>query len=120
MLSFYHEIFKAQCPNKIPYKSEREMKTLASALDAILECSLDRAGDTQLGRYKALEDATLSGSWEVAQEYDAVPQRDNTIVSDAERQRAVSMQVRRVRFDAALTSVRGGWRAAGALADNPG
>ena len=93
------------------------MKTLASALDEILEGSFGRAG-TLLGRYKALEDAALSGSWEVAQEYEAIPRRDNKIVSDAGRQRAVAMQMRRVRLDAALRSVRGGGRAAGALADN--
>ena len=96
------------------------MKTLASVFDAILEGALGRAGDILLGRYKAPEDATLSGSWEVAQDYEAIPLRDITIVSDAERQRAVAMQMRRVRFDAALRSVRGGGLAVGALADIAG
>ena len=85
------------------------MKTLASALDAILEGALGRAGDILLGRYKALENATVSWSWEVAQEYEASPQRENTIVSDAERQRAVATLMRRVRLDAALRSGAGLW-----------
>ena len=73
-----------------------------------------------LGRCRALEDATVSRSWVVAQEHEAIPQRDNTTVSDAERQRAVAVQMRHVRLDAALRAVRGGGRASAALGASAG
>ena len=108
LLTFYHEVmFRPRAKIDFSFKVEREMKTLVEAIDALLEGSLDRVGDVLMGRYKALEDAATTGSWEVAQEYEAVAQRDDGLVSDAERQRAVALQLRRVRLQAALRTVRG-------------
>ena len=109
LVTFYHEvIFKPKAKADFSYKMEREMVTLVEAIDALLEGSLDRVGDVLMGRYKALEDASTTGSWAVAREFEAVAERDDGLVTDAERQRAVSLQLRRVRLQTALRTVRGG------------
>ena len=119
LVTFYHEvIFKPKVKADFSFKMEREMKTLVEGIDALLEGSLDRVGDVLMGRYKALEDASTSGSWAVAREFEAVPQVDDGLVTDAERQRAVALQLRRVRLQTALRSVRGG--GAAAIEDGPG
>jgi len=116
LVTFYHEvIFKPKAKADFSYKMEREMVTLVEAIDALLEGSLDRVGDVLMGRYKALEDASTTGSWAVAREFEAVAERDDGLVTDAERQRAVSLQLRRVRLQTALRTVRGG--GSGAVAD---
>ena len=65
-----------------------------------------RCGDVLLGRYKALQEATHAGSWEVASELEAVPSRDITLTSESERGRAAALQMRNVHLQAALSALR--------------
>ena len=86
--------------------TEREMRTVACALDFLLEGDLVRCGDVLLGRYKALEEATHTGSWEVASEREAVPSRDMTLTSESERGRAAALQMRKVRLQTTMSALR--------------
>ena len=113
LVTFYHEaIFKPRARADFSFKLEREVQTLVEAIDELLGGSLNLVGDVLMGRYKSLEDAATTGSWAVAREFEAAPQRDDGLVTDAERQRAVALQIRRVRLQTALRTVRGGVAAA--------
>ena len=84
------------------------MQTLFEAIDAFLEGSLDLVGNELVGRYKALKDAAMTGSWAVARVFEAVPQRNDRLATDAERQRAAALLSRHDRLRAAVRTVRGG------------
>ena len=78
---------------------------MASSLDAILCGDLHRAAGILMGRFKALEEATTSGSWELAAELDVLPRRQQGLTSKAERQRAANTQIRRVKLQSALATL---------------
>ena len=107
-MMFYFEIFfkpKIQ-QGSLKLPAEREMLTLVTALDSLLCGDLHRTADILMGRFKALEEATTSGSWEVAAELEAVPRTQQGLTSDAERQRAANIQIRRVKLQTALATLQ--------------
>ena len=78
LLTLYFEVILK--PNVRGSKSElshhtaREIVTLASAMDTLLEGDTAKTGDILIGRFKALGEATKDGSWRIAQEFEVVPQ----------------------------------------------
>ena len=106
-MMFYFEIFfkpKIQ-QGSLKLSAEREMLTLVTALDSLLCGDLHRTADILMGRFKALEEATTSGSWEVAAELEAVPKTQQG-QTNAERQRAANIQIRRVKLQTALATLQ--------------
>ena len=98
LLTFYLEVILK--PNLrgsrsgFSHHTAREFVTLASAMDALLECDTAKAGDILIGRFKVLEEATTEGSWRIAQEFEVVPQEDEGFVGHEERYRAAYLQLR--------------------------
>ena len=76
--------------------------------------SLQR-GREHLSVFHVLEGASTTSSWAGASELDAVAQRVDGLVTDAQRQRAVALELRRVRRRTALQTVRKG--GSGAIED---
>jgi hypothetical protein len=72
----------------------------------LIEGDLARVGDLLMGRMKALEEALSDGSWDLAREYEVLPQRETGITTDFERQRAAALQMRNVRLRVAMNNVR--------------
>ena len=108
VVTFYHEvIFKPSIGNSLKFGVEREMKTLAVALDSLLEGSLGRTGDLLIARYKALEESVRSGHWDVAAELEAVPVQEGGLTSEAEMLRATQTQARKLKLQQALAAIRG-------------
>ena len=107
-MMFYFEIFFKPLIQKgtLKVSAEREMLTLASSLDAILCGDLHRAADILMGCFKALEQATTSGSWELAAELEVLPRQQQGLTSEAERQRAANIQIRRVKLQSALATLQ--------------
>ena len=63
VVSYLHQILLPQNP-KVGLRSQRELVTLASALDLLLEGELGRAGDLLVQRFKAVEaSVNAEGSW---------------------------------------------------------
>ena len=54
-------------------RTQREMRTLAEALDAILAGDLAGAGDLLMQRFRALEMATVDGNWDMARHLELIP-----------------------------------------------
>ena len=110
VLKYYHEVlFKPTLHPQAASRAEahdREMQTLATAMDCILEGSLGRGADILMARYKSLEEHSRTGVWDVANELEAIAYKDNSIVTEGERHRAAALQLRRSRLQQSLASVR--------------
>ena len=84
------------------------MRTLAVGLDFLLDGDLARCGDVLISRFMALEEATNSGSWEVAENLEAVPPRQLSTISENDQASVTALQMRKVRLQGALQSLRQG------------
>ena len=82
------------------------MHTLAQALDSLVEGDLARVGDILMGRYKALESHTQSGTWDIASELEALPKRDLSLTSEKELARITPLQLRKARRRQSLQAVQ--------------
>ena len=73
VVSYLHQILMPQYP-KAGLRSQRELVTLATGLDMLLEGDLGRLGDLLVQRFKAIE-ASLSadGNWSVARHQELIP-----------------------------------------------
>ena len=57
-------------------------------------------------RSKALEEATTSGSWEVAAELEVLPRQQQGLTSEGEKQRAANIQIRIVKLQSTLATLQ--------------
>ena len=67
-------------------RSERELRTLAMAIDLILEGNIARALDVLSQRFKAVESASGEGGWSVSRHLELLPEGRVTSVSAKERE----------------------------------
>ena len=70
----------------IGLRSERELRTLAMAMDLILEGNVARALDVLAQRFKAVESASGEGGWSVSRHLELLPEGRVTSVSAKERE----------------------------------
>jgi len=98
LFSFYFRVYLRPRLGDVGPHSDREMTTLVEALDSLLEGNTARTGDILVTRLKALEEAARSGNWTMAQQFEAVPQDDFGLITDAERQHAATLQLRAARL----------------------
>ena len=106
MLFYYDVLLRPNLSGSMAHGTEREMRTSATALDHLLEGDLASCGDVLISRFKALEEATTSGSWEVAENLEAVPPRQLSTISESERSRVTALQLRKTRLRASLQSLQ--------------
>ena len=94
VVQYYHSVlFKPSLNKEATARAamhEREMQTLATTLDCVLEGALGKACDVLMGRYKALEEFARTGAWAVPNELEAIEFTDHSIVTEGERQRAAA------------------------------
>ena len=67
-------------------RNEREMRTLAEGLDAIMAGDLGRAGDILMQRFRACEVNVLDGDWTMAKHLELIPAHAVTCVPNGMRQ----------------------------------
>jgi len=67
-------------------RREREMRTLAESLDALLAGDLGRAGDMLMQRFRACEVNLFDGDWNLAKHPELIPAHQITCVPDGMRQ----------------------------------
>ena len=60
-------------------RDRREMDTTALALDMLAQGKTAEAGDILVQRLKAVETANRSGSWEVAQQLELIPNQQSRV-----------------------------------------
>ena len=99
VVQYYHNVlFKPTLDKEATARAavhEREMQTLATTLDCVLEGALGKACDVLMGRYKALEEFSRTGARAVPNKLEAIEFSDHSIVTEGERQRvAAALQQR--------------------------
>ena len=70
-------------------RNEREMRTLAESIDAILSGQLAQAGDILMQRFRACEMSALESSWRLASHLELIPQQQVSCVPPGMRQEIV-------------------------------
>ena len=80
---------------------EREMRTLAAAMDCLLQEAPHKAGDLLMARFKPLEEHSGTGSWEIASKLEAFDNSGDSILTEGERQRIAILHRQRARLHAA-------------------
>ena len=93
ILSYLHQILLPQFP-KSGLRAQRELVTLATAMDLLLEGELGRCGDLLVQRFKAIEAALAAeGNWSVARHYEIIPSAA-TLSTTAEMTQAAKAELR--------------------------
>lgn len=73
VLSYVHQILLPQYP-KAGLRSQREVVTIGSALDLLLEGNLGRCGDLLVQRFKAIgASMAAEGNWAIARHHELLP-----------------------------------------------
>ena len=67
-------------------RTSRKMRTIAEAVDALVEGDVLRAGDLLIQRFKALETSVIDGTWLRARHHELIPEEGVGLASAAERQ----------------------------------
>ena len=105
VLSYLHQILLPQYP-KAGIRSHRELVTLGTALDFLLEGKLGLLGDLLAQRFKAIEASLAAdGNWAVARHQELIPVQAS-LSTKAELSEAAKAELRAQKLKAQLT--RGG------------
>lgn len=105
VLSYLHQILLPQYP-KAGIRSHRELVTLGTALDYLLEGKLGLLGDLLAQRFKAIEASLAAdGNWAVARHQELIPVQAS-LSTKAELSEAAKAELRAQKLKAQLT--RGG------------
>jgi len=67
-------------------RNERELRTLAESIDALLEGDLCKAGDILMMRFKAVEFAATESDWSAAKFLEVIPEGTVTSLTPEERE----------------------------------
>ena len=77
LMAFYLEVALRPQFSSVPSNhTDCELKTVAAAIDALVEGDPMRAGDLLMGRFKALEESVNSGTWAFAQKFEVLPRNE--------------------------------------------
>jgi len=92
--------------NPLSMRNEREMRTIAEALDALTNGNLGLAGDILMQRFRACEINAQDGTWDLAKHMELIPDRQVSSVPLGMRQ--VLMREENQRMKYATQNRRGG------------
>eukprot|EP00438_Fugacium_kawagutii_P019945 Skav209628 [mRNA] locus=scaffold4224:30594:35975:+ [translate_table: standard] len=97
VLSYLHQILLPQFP-KAGLRSQRELVTLATSLDLLLDGNLGGVGDVLAQRFKAIESSLAAeGNWQVARHHELIPS-SATLATKAELSEAAKAEARALRL----------------------
>ena len=80
--------------DRIGLRNERELRTLAEIIDAMVTGRLAHALDLAVQRYKAIETSCTDSTWAVAKHLELIPPHDISATSFAEREQASKLELR--------------------------
>ena len=103
VLSYLNQVVLNHTPaQKMGLRSHRELTTLATGLDLLLEGSLGRLGDLLVQRFKAVEASfSVEGGWAVARHQEIIPNRASLSTLE-EQTEAAKAELRAQKLQAAL------------------
>jgi len=80
--------------SKLSLRNSRELRTLAEAMDALLQGDLARCGDLLIQRFKAMESAMADSDWSLAKHLELIPESEVAVTSYGEREHASKLELR--------------------------
>ena len=87
MVNYFTSVYLPSCQGKLHARNELEMRTLATAVDSILEADLGTATDVLIQQYKSIEQLHADGgTWKVARHASVVGDGRVSITDDRERE----------------------------------
>ena len=104
-------------------RNERELRTIAEALDLLLEGRALEAGDILMGRFSSVELSASGEDWAVAQHLELIPQGTSGSATDSAKRAAMyeellQSKLRKTAAPRIQLLGRGEWR--GGPRDTPG
>ena len=84
----------------------RELRTIATTLDALIRGKSAEAADLLVQRFKAVELAATEGTWSMAEQVELVPEAWISSMSQEERDRVIRHERRSARSEQAVAQMR--------------
>ena len=91
---------------QLSQRNERELRTLATGLDALAGGRLAELGDVMMQRYKAVEMASQENNWDVAQRLEVIPDARPSALSTEERHAAANHEMSELKLHKLMDSSR--------------
>ena len=118
VLAYLNLVFLAAHPSReLGVRTTRELRTIAEAIDALLEGDLCRVGDLLMQRFKAIETATSDGTWAVAKHLELIPPMECSVSTEVELEAATKQELRRLTLREKLVSLQAPSKKKGGGAD---
>ena len=87
MLTYFTSVYLPSCQGRLGVRSEKEMRTLAVAIDHLLSVDLGAATDVLIQQYKSVEQLhSDGGTWRTSRHASVVGDGRVSIMDDAERE----------------------------------
>ena len=83
------------------------MRTIAEAVDALVEGDVLRAGDLLIQRFKALETSVIDGTWLRGRHHELIPEEGVGLASAAERQAISRLELERRKLTEVASKKKG-------------
>ena len=83
------------------------MRTIAEAVDALVEGDVLRAGDLLIQRFKALETSVIDGTWLRARHHELIREEGVGLASAAERQAISRLELQRRKLTEVVSKKQG-------------
>ena len=94
MLGYINQIVLTQHPaSTIGLRNYRELVTLGSGIDLLIQGRLGELGDLMVQRLKALETSLGEGGWQTARHQELIPAQSASLTSEGERQKAARLEL---------------------------
>ena len=91
---------------QLSQRNERELRTLATGLDALAHGQLAEAGDIFMQRYKAVELAGLENNWNLAARLEVIPDAKPSSISTEERHAAATHELQELKLQKLMAGSR--------------
>ena len=99
VLTYLETVFNQRYTKEsVGIRTSREMRTLAEAIDSLLEGDSMRTADLLIQRFKALETSVSDGSWSLARHLELIPEEGVGLTSPAERDLIAKLELQRARL----------------------
>jgi hypothetical protein len=108
VMTYLSSVLMPAANGSMTMRNERELRTIAMAIDAILRGKVAEAADFLIQRFKAVETAHHDGHWNTARHLEALPPPKVSAVDQEERESILRAEERESRFRKLAESYRGG------------
>ena len=99
VLTYLETVFNQRYTKEcVGIRTAREMRTLAEAIDSLLEGDSMRTADLLIQRFKAVETSVTDGSWSLARHLELIPEEGVGLTSPAERDLIAKLELQRARL----------------------